>query len=60
MTEPAQTAERRATLDDPLARLTRVDMAYKVPPSSSADDDALTVLSTILSGGRSARFYEAS
>ena len=34
-------------------------MAYKVPPSSSADDDALTVLSTILSGGRSARFYEA-
>ena len=60
MTEPAQTAERRATLEDPLARLTRVDMAYKIPPSSSsADDDALTVLSTILSGGRSARFYEA-
>ena len=59
MTEPAQTAERRATLEDPLARLTRIDMAYKIPPSSSADDDALTVLSTILSGGRSARFYEA-
>ena len=34
-------------------------MAYKVPPSSSPDDDALTVLSTILSGGRSARFYES-
>ena len=59
MTEPAQTAERRATLEDPLARLTRIDMAYKIPPSSSADDDALMVLSTILSGGRSARFYEA-
>jgi predicted Zn-dependent peptidase len=59
MTEPAQTAERRATLEDPLARLTRIDMAYKVPPSSSADDDALTVMTTILSGGRSSRFYEA-
>jgi predicted Zn-dependent peptidase len=58
MTEPAQTTERRATLEDPLARLTRIDMAYKVPPSSSSDDDALTVLTTILSGGRSGRFYE--
>ena len=59
MTEPQQTEERRATLEDPLARLTRVDMAYKVPPSSSPDDDALTVMATILSGGRSGRFYEA-
>jgi zinc protease len=59
MTEPAQTEERRATLEDPLARLTRLDMAYKIPPSSSADDDAIEVLSTILSGGRSARFYES-
>jgi predicted Zn-dependent peptidase len=59
MTEPAQAEERRATLEDPLARLTRIDMAYKVPPSSSPDDDALTVMATILSGGRSSRFYEA-
>ena len=59
MTEPPQTEERRATLEDPLARLTRIDMAYKVPPSSSPDDDALTVLSTILSNGRSSRFFEA-
>lgn len=59
MTEPPQTAERRAMLDDPLARIPRLDMAYKVPPSSSPDYDALTVLGTILSGGRSARFYEA-
>jgi zinc protease len=59
MTEPAQAQERRATLEDPLARLTRIDMAYKVPPSSSPDDDALTVMATILSGGRSSRFYEA-
>ena len=59
MAEPAQTEERRATIEDGLARLTRIDMAYKVPPSSSADYDALTVLGTILSGGRSSRFYES-
>jgi zinc protease len=59
MTEPAQTEERRLTIEDPLARLPRIDMAYKVPPSSSPDMDPLSVLSTILSGGRSSRFYEA-
>jgi zinc protease len=58
MTEPPQTAERRLTLEDGLARLPRLDMAYKIPDSSSPDTDALTVLSTILSGGRSSRFYE--
>ena len=56
--EPAQTAERRQTIDDALARLPRVDMAYKVPPSSSPDDDPLEVLTTLLSSGRSSRFYE--
>ena len=59
MTEPPQTEERRLTLEDALARLPRIDMAYKIPPSSSPDDDALTVLGTILSGGRSSRFYES-
>jgi zinc protease len=58
MTDPPQTAERRVTLQDPLARLPRIDMAYKVPSSSSRDFDALTVLSSILAGGRSGRFYE--
>jgi predicted Zn-dependent peptidase len=59
MTEPPQTMERRLTLDDALARLPRIDMAYKIPPSSSPDTDALSVLGTILSGGRSSRFYES-
>jgi zinc protease len=59
MTEPPQTEERRTTLDDPLARLPRLDMAYHVPSSSSPDYDALSVLSTILSSGRSARLYES-
>jgi zinc protease len=59
MTEPPQKEERRATLDDQLARLARIDMAYKIPPSSSADRYPLEVLGTILSSGRSSRFYEA-
>src|SRR6476661_2012634 len=59
MTEPPQKEERRLTLEDGLARLPRLDMAYKIPPSSSPDTDALTVLGTILSGGRSSRFYES-
>jgi zinc protease len=59
MTEPPQNEERRLTLEDQLARLPRIDMAYKVPPSSSPDMDPLSVLGTILSGGRSSRFYEA-
>jgi hypothetical protein len=32
MTEPQQKAERRATLDDVLARAPRVDIAFKAVP----------------------------
>jgi zinc protease len=59
MTEPPQHEERRLTLEDALARLPRIDMAYKIPPSSSPDIDPLSVLGTILSAGRSSRFYES-
>jgi predicted Zn-dependent peptidase len=59
MSEAPQKEERRLTLEDGLARLPRIDMAYRIPPSSSPDTDAIEVLATILSGGRSARFYEA-
>jgi predicted Zn-dependent peptidase len=59
MAEPPQTEERRLTLEDPLARLARIDMAYKIPPAGTPDEDALGVLATILSGGRSSRFTEA-
>ncbi len=58
MTEPPQNAERRLTLDDALARLTRLDIVFKVPPSDADDDDALNVLGSVLGGGRSARLYE--
>jgi len=57
--EPPQTAERRLTIDDPLARLARIDIVYHVPPSLTPDADALSVLGTILSSGRSSRFYES-
>ena len=58
MTEPAQTEERRTTIEDSQARLARLDMVYKTPPSGSPDDDALQVLGTVLSNGRSSRFFE--
>jgi predicted Zn-dependent peptidase len=58
LTEPKQTAERRQQLDDPLARLTRLDIVYKVPPRLTADDDALQVLGTVLSSGRSSRLFQ--
>ncbi len=59
ITEPAPVAEKRLALEDQLARLTRVDASWIVPPSNSADEDALSVLSTILGGGRSSRLYDA-
>jgi zinc protease len=58
MTEPPQTAERRLTLQDQLARLDRLDVVYKIPPAMSPDEDALSVLGTVLGGGRSSRLYE--
>jgi predicted Zn-dependent peptidase len=58
LSEPKQTAERRQTLDDPLARLTRVDIVFKVPPRLTPDDDALQVLGTVLSNGRSSRLFQ--
>jgi len=59
MTEPPQTEERRQTIDDPLARLARVDIAYHIPQSLTPDADALFVLSNILTSGRSSRTYES-
>jgi zinc protease len=58
-TEPPQTAERRLTMEDPLARVPQVDIGYHVPPANTRDHDALDVLATILASGRSSRFYDA-
>ena len=59
MTEPPQTAERRQTIEDPLARLTRLDVVYKIPDAKSPDIEPLQVLSTALGGGRSSRLYQS-
>jgi predicted Zn-dependent peptidase len=56
--EPPQSAERRQTIDDKLARLTRVDIVWHAAPPNTADDDAMNVLASVLSSGRSSRFYE--
>ena len=57
--EPPQKQERRVALQDPLARLTLVDVAYQVPGGLSADVDALSALSTVLGSGRSSRMYDS-
>ena len=59
MSEPPQTAERRQTVEDPLARLTRLDVAYKIPDANSPDLEPLQVLSLALGGGRSSRLYQS-
>ena len=56
--QPPQTGERRVALDDPLARLPRLDISYRIPSSLSPDDDTINVLAIVLAGGRSSRFYE--
>lgn len=58
MTEPAQTAERRKTVTDNFAQLTRLDILYKIPPSNTPDWYALDVLSDVLSNGQSSRLYQ--
>jgi predicted Zn-dependent peptidase len=57
-TEPAPTAERRATLSDALARATQVAIAYKTVPGNTEDFYALQVLSAALQGGQSSRLYQ--
>jgi zinc protease len=58
MTEPEQKAERRAAVDDALARLQQIDIAFKAVPGNTADFYALQVLSAALQGGQSSRFYQ--
>jgi len=58
ITETPQASERRLSLEDPLARLPRLDVSYRIPSDLSPDGDAVEVLSLVLSSGRSSRFYE--
>jgi predicted Zn-dependent peptidase len=58
MTEPEQKAERRTSVDDVLARLPRISIAYKTVPGNTADFFALQVLANILGSGGSSRFNQ--
>ena len=52
---PRTDGERRVVMPDPMAQLPLVWMAYNVPPASHPDAYALTLLSSIFSGGESSR-----
>jgi predicted Zn-dependent peptidase len=56
--EPDHDKERRKIMEDGLARLPQIQMAYNVPPGNTPDSFALQVLSSVLSSGRSSRFYQ--
>jgi len=56
--EPKQTAERRRTLEDPLAQLPRLDIVYKMPAGNTPDVYALDYASDVLSRGQSSRLYQ--
>ena len=58
MTEPEQKAERRASVDDGLARAPQVDIAFKALPGNTPDFYALQVLSASLQSGQSSRLYQ--
>ncbi len=58
MSEPEQKAERRASVDDLLARLPRVAVAYKTVPGNTPDFYALQVLANALGGGSSSRLNQ--
>jgi len=58
LVEPPHTAERRSTIEDPLARLPQVDIAWVTPPAGTPDFDALDVVSWVLSSGRSSRLNQ--
>lgn len=57
-TEPVQTAERRFTVDDPLARLPQILMGYKGIVGNTADAYAMQVLNQALATGQSSRLYQ--
>src|SRR5829696_8495215 len=58
LTEPPHTGERRSTIEDKLARLPQVDVAWVTPPAGTPDFKALDVLSWVLSSGRSSRLNQ--
>jgi predicted Zn-dependent peptidase len=57
-TEPEQAAERRFTVQDPLARLPQIIIGYKGIAGNTPDSYAMQVLSQALVTGQSSRLYQ--
>jgi predicted Zn-dependent peptidase len=55
--EPKQTAEKRKTIEDPLAQLPRLDILFKIPAGNTPDFFALDFMGDVLSHGQSSRLY---
>jgi predicted Zn-dependent peptidase len=58
LTEPEHYGGRRETIEDPLARLPMVLMAYHIPRGATPESFALQVMAEILSTGESSRLYQ--
>ncbi|HTS29960.1 MAG TPA: pitrilysin family protein [Bryobacteraceae bacterium] len=58
LTEPEKPGERRGRLEDRLARVTRVEIDYRVPEITNPQTRALIVAAPILGGGESSRLYQ--
>ncbi len=55
LSEKPRDGERRAAIEDPLARLAQVELAYRIPDANSPDTRALGVAASILGGGGGGR-----
>ena len=58
LTEPRQTAERRATRPDTLATRPALGWAYHVPPRNTPEWYAFGVLNQLLAQGKDSRLYD--
>jgi len=58
LSQPAQKAERRKTLEDPFAQMPRIDIAYRIPDGLNTDYYALRAMSQILGSGQSSRLNQ--
>lgn len=58
LTEPEQKAERRVVIEDELAQVTQIALAFKAVPGNTPDFYALEILSVVLQDGRSSRLFQ--
>jgi len=58
LTEPEQKAERRATVEDALARAPQLSLGFKAAVGNTPDFYALQTLSAALASGQSSRLYQ--